>query len=196
MRDIQVSRPVLIALIGAIVVGGFLYFKSQSGEEVAPPPPVAAATAATGATGGSTAAAGASGATGETMSAAEKKAQKRKEARAKLVRAAKEKGMPLDVYEALQDDKAVLIFFWNPNGQTDQHVNQAVNELKNARGSKLYVVKEKISNKSRYQGIAKVAEITQTPGIVMLYGRAADAWQGYIDETALNSRLTQLLKQG
>ena len=55
MRDIQLSRPVLIALVGAILVGGFLYFKSSQSSDVTAPAPVttADATPATGATGAS-----------------------------------------------------------------------------------------------------------------------------------------------
>lgn len=191
MRDIQVSRPVLIALVGAILVGGFLYFKSSSGSDVAPPPPVpaASATSATGSTGGAT---GGTGASGPTMSAAEVRAQKRKEARAKLVAAAEAAGMPLGVYEPLQQGKVVMIFFWESEAQDDQQVNQSVNEVKNHRGSGIKVIKEPISNKSNYDGIAKAADITQTPGIIILYGDQADTWQGWIDGDALNSRVTRL----
>jgi hypothetical protein len=199
MRDIQASRPVLIALVGAILVGGFLFYKSQSGEEVAPPPPVAEQPAATGATGATTPETGPTGGTGETgkkLTAKEKREKARKERRAKAIAAAKEKGMPLPVYEGLKAHKIVMIYFWNPNAKADQHVNDAVSEVKQDRGSKIVVIREKIENKSRYQGIAKVAEITQTPGIVTLYGKAADAWQGYIDGVALNTRVDNVVSQG
>jgi hypothetical protein len=203
MRDTQVSRPVLIALIGAILVGGFLFYKSQSSEEVAPPPPVTEQPAPTGATGDSaTGATGKDGATGQTgstgkkLTAAERRAKRRAARRKKLIAEAEAKGMPLTVYKGLKANKVVLIFFWTPDATTDQHVNQAVKELKSRHGDKLVVVKEKISNKSRYQGIAKVTEITQTPGIVMIYGTAADAWQGYIDGGALNVRYEHLLAMG
>lgn len=193
MRDIQISRPVLIALVGAILVGGyFLFFKSSSSNEVAVAPPTSVQTAATGATGGSTGETGGTGASGPTMSASEVRAQKKKAARKKLVAAAEEKGIPLNVYEPLQDGKTVMIFFWTEKGQDDQHVNQAVDEVKKHRGSDLVVIKETVDNKSRYDGIAKAAEITQTPGILIVYGEKADTWQGYIDGDALNSRVTRL----
>lgn len=200
MRDIQVSRPVLIALVGAILVGGFLFFKSQSSTEVAPPPAMPAAAAATDATGGSTAAVAAAkaaadvtGATGDTPTAAERRAERRK----KLVAAAEAAGMPLTVYNALHEHKVVLIFFRNVKGQTDQHVNQAVDELKGIRGSKVLVIKEDINDKPKYNGIARVAEITQTPGIVMVYGvdgAMGDSWEGYIDSAALDARFGRLIE--
>lgn len=192
MRDIQISRPVLIALVGAILVGGFLFFKSSSSSEVAVAPPTSVQTAATGATGGPTGGTGGTGASGPTMSASEIRAQKKKEARAKLVAEAEEKGIPLNVYEPLQDGKTVMIFFWTEKGQDDQLVNQSVNEVKKYRGSDLVVIKETVDNKSRYDGLAKAAEITQTPGILMVYGDKADTWQGFIDGDALNSRVTRL----
>lgn len=193
MRDIQISRPVLIALIGAIVVGGyFVFLKPSSSDELAVAPPTSVQTAATGSTGGSTAAAGVTGATGPTMSASEIRAQKKKEARKALVAAAEEKGIPLTVYEPLQDGKTVMIFFWTKSGQDDQHVNQAVDEVKKRRGSELVVIKETVENKSRYDGIAKAADITQTPGVLIVYGEKADTWQGYIDGEALNARVTRI----
>lgn len=204
----QLSGPVRYALVGVLIAGAFFLAKSQlGGEEAAPPPPVAAAPAPTGETGstdvatkidvkGPTGGTGETGATGETMSADEKREAARKERRAKAIAAAKDAGMPLTVYEGLKDHKAVVIYFFNPKGQTDQHVDQAVKEMKAERGSKVLVIHEKIENKSRYQGIAKVAEITQTPGLVILYGKAADAWQGYIDGATLNSRVGRVIAQG
>jgi hypothetical protein len=197
MSDIQISRPVLIALVGAILVGGFLYMKSSSGSETVPPPPTSLASSATGATGGSTGATGGSGATGESgkrKSVAEIREQKAKAARKQLVAAAEAKGYPLNVYEPLQDGKIVLIFFVTEKGQDDQHANQAVNEVKQLRGSSMVVIKEPVTNKSKYDGIAKAAEITQTPGILVVYGDKADTWQGYIDGDALNSRVTRLVR--
>ncbi|MBI2691468.1 MAG: hypothetical protein HYX29_05960 [Solirubrobacterales bacterium] len=192
MRDIQISRPVLIALVGAILVGGFLFFKSNSNNEVAVAPPTSVQTAATGATGGSTGGTGGTGASGPTMSASEIRAQKKKEARAKLVAAAEEKGIPLNVFEPLQDGKTVMILFWTKKGQDDQLVNRSVNEVRKNRGSDLVVIKETVGNKSRYDGLAKAAEITQTPGILIVYGDKADTWQGFIDADALNSRVSRL----
>jgi hypothetical protein len=190
MRDIQISRPVLIALVGAILLGGFLVLKPGASEDVVPPP--TSVQTPTGATGGATAAAGATGASGPTMSTAEIRAAKKKEARKELIAAAEEKGIPLRVFEPLQDGKAVMIFFWTEKGQDDQHVNQAVDEVKKHRGSDLVVIKEPVTNKSNYDAVAKAAEVTQTPGIIILYGDKADTWQGYIDGDALNSRVTRL----
>jgi hypothetical protein len=192
MRDIQISRPVLIVLVGAILVGGLYMFKSSSGGDAAPPPPTSLASSATGATGGATGGTGGTGPSGETMTAAEKRAEKAKEARKKLVAAAEEAGMPLKVYSPLQDGKIVMIYFYTKGGQDDQHVSQAVDEVDKHRGSEMVTIKEPVTNKSRYDGIAKAAEITQTPGILIMYHDLADTWQGYIDGDSLNARVTRL----
>ncbi len=193
MKDTQVSKPVLILLVVVVVLGGgYLFMQSQSSDEPAPPPP--AATQPTGATG---ATAGATGPTGEAekMTAAERRAERRRKQRAELRAAAKAAGMPLNVFTALRDGKAVLIFFWNSKAEADQHANQAVKEVAAEHPNTLVVIREPISNKSRYQGIAKVTEITRTPGIVVLNDKMADAWQGYIDGVALNSRVEHVLDQ-
>ena len=200
MKDIQISRPVLIAIVGAVLLGGFLLFKG-GGEEVAPPPAPAPAASATGATDtaavkkgkGATGATGASGATGQTT--ADKQAELKKLRRERLVKAAKESGMPLPVYSAIKDGKVVLIYFYTPQGQDDQTVSENVELLKQYRkGVKpsLVVFKEKISNKSKYDGIADAAELTQTPGIVILYKEDAASAQGYVDADVLNLKITRL----
>lgn len=200
MSDIQLSRPVLIALVGAILLGGFVLLRGGSGEELPPPnpAPAASATGSTGATAdsGATAATGTTGATGATGKTKETLAQKRrrlaKARRAKLVADAKAAGMPTPVYTALKNDKIVMIFFWEPDGKDDQRVNDSVKNLQKDRGSSLVVFREQIANKSKYDGIAQAAELTQTPSIVILYKDEADTAQGYIDAAALNTKITRL----
>lgn len=200
MSDIQISKPVLIALIGAIVLGGFVLMRGGDGEELPPPPP-AAATAPTGTTGttGETAnAAGASSATGATGTVKDKEtlAEKRRriarERRQKLVEEAKAAGMPTPVYSALKDDKIVMIFFWEPDAKDDERTNDAVLNLQDYRGSSLKVFREQIANKSKYDGIAQAGELTQTPSMVILYKDEATTAQGYMDAAAINAKITKL----
>jgi hypothetical protein len=126
------------------------------------------------------------------MSAADIRQQKAKEAHAALVAAADEKGYPLNVYKPLQEGKVVMIFFETKGGQDDQLVNQSVDEVKKHRGSDMVVIKESVTHKSHYDAIAKAADITQTPGVLIVYGDLADTWQGYIDGDSLNARVTRL----
>lgn len=186
MRDIQISKPILIALVGAVLVGGYMFYSSsKSGEEIVPSTP--APTQATGKTG----ATGASGATGATAKSGPTLKEIRAKRRKALRKKAKEAGIPLDVYMARRDGKEVVIFFWEPDGKDDKRVNDALNAVKKER-SKLVVFRDRISNKSRYDGIAQAAEITQTPGLVLVYRTRADAWLGYIDEGTLNELLERL----
>lgn len=200
MSDIQISKPVLIALIGAIVIGGFVLMRGGSGEELPPPPP-AAATAPTGSSGstgetkqasGATAATGATGAVEDKETLAEKRRRIARERRQKLVEEAKAAGMPTPVYSALKDEKIVLIFFWEPQGKDDERTNDAVLNLQDYRGSSLKVFREEIANKSKYDGIAQAGELTQTPSMVILYKDEATTAQGYMDSAAINAKITKL----
>lgn len=197
MKDTQVSRPVVIALAAAILLGAYLLFFRSSEEVVPPPPPPAApVTAATGATGkagakGSTSATGATGA--DQPTAAERKQQRQEARRRKLMEAAREKGIPFPIYTALNQGKVVILFFNNPNDSASQKVNTAVKQVYDDWGSKkMMVVRDDIKNVSRYAGIAKATEITQTPGLVIVYKEKADTWMGYIDQVALDSRVKRL----
>lgn len=213
MSDIQISRPVLIALVGAVLVGGFLFFKSSSGGDDLAPPATVAVTAATGATGSSdsTGATGASkkekaaaagsiastklvptGSTGQMITRKQARELKAKEKRQKLIAAAEAAGMPVSVYKPLQDGKIVMIYFWNKKATDDDRVNNNIKNVQKYRGSSLIVKRETIDHVSDYEGIAKAGQITQTPGIIILYGSDADVWQGWIDSTALNGRITRL----
>lgn len=203
MSDIQISKPVLIALVGAIVLGGFVLLRGGSGEELPPPAPVVTS-AATGETGstekagptGPTAAAEATDVTGAVKQAKETAAEKRRrvrvERRKKLVADAKAAGMPTPVYDAVKKGKIVMIFFWEPKAKDDERVDDSIKNLQKYRGSSLVVFREEIANKSKYDGIAQAAELTQTPGIVILYKDEADTAQGYIDSAALNTKITRL----
>lgn len=192
MGDIQLSRPVIIALVGAILVGGFMLFQnSQSGEEVIPPsqPAPPGSTSATGATGeGATGKTGATGKAGDRLTREERRARLRAKRLAKWRAEAKEKGIPFSVYRELRQGRTVLIFFWEPEGKDDQRVNDAVKRVV-ARledsGADTILIREQLKNKSRYDGLALAATITQTPAVLMLYRDKADVHQGYIDADTL-----------
>lgn len=192
MKDIQISRPVLLALLAAVLAGGYVLYTSSQSEEVVPPTP--APTGTTGA-GGPTGASGAKGkgATGKTgaTGSAETRAEIRKRRLLALRKKAAEAGIPFDVYMARRRGKEIVIFFWEPRAKDDRRVKLAIDQVKAAR-RKLVVFRDRIGNKSRYDGIAEAAKITQTPGIVIVYRDKADSWQGFIDAGTLNERISRL----
>ena len=57
----------------------------------------------------------------------------------------------------------------------------------------MVIFRDQISNKSAYDGIAQAAEVTQTPGLVLVYRDKADSWMGYIDVDTLNERMVRLV---
>lgn len=196
MSDVEISKPVLIALIGAIVLAAFVLLRPGPEEEPPlPPTPISQATGSTGAGGD----ASKTDDSAKPQPAAEKNSKQddepaddKKSARQKLIEEAKAAGMPTPVYDAVQKGKIVMIFFWEPKAKDDERVNDSIDNLQAYRGNSLVVFREKIANKSKYDGIAQAAELTQTPGIVILYKDEADTAQGYIDSAALNTRITRL----
>ena len=178
----EVPKPLLLALVAVAIGAGAYFFLGKSSEEVPPPPPVTAATGATGST-------GASGPTGNEKTAAELRAERRK----KLVEAANVAGVPVDVFVARKRGKKVLIFFWEPKGEVDQETNASVKGVKSGDG-KVVVFREKIANKTRYDGIAEAAKVTGTPAIVVLYRDRALLIEGYVSRIALEEQIAQLVK--
>lgn len=179
MKDIQISKPVLIALLGAVLVGGYLFYSSsKSGQEIVPNTP--APTQAT-------------GSTGATSTPKPTIAQLRVKRLKALRKKAKAANIPFNVYMARRAGKEVVIFFWEPRAKDDKRVNEAVKAVKSQR-SKMVVFRDRIANKSRYDGIAQAAAITQTPGLVFVYRTRADSWMGYIDEGTLYERMDRLTR--
>ncbi|MGH2906605.1 MAG: hypothetical protein ACRDKI_07525 [Solirubrobacterales bacterium] len=212
MRDIQISKPVLLALVAAILVGGFMVMRAGQSDEVVTPTatPTPAPTAATGATGstkkhkgkkhktavavaptGATGASGGTGATGASGSTGNHKMTKA-ERKAALKEAAKAAGMPVAVFEAKKAGKEVIVFFWEPKAKDDQRTNDAVLNVEKYRGSHLVVFRDKISNASNYDGIAQAGQLTQTPSMVIIYKNKGDTAQGYYDAAAINQKIQRL----
>jgi hypothetical protein len=191
MRDIQISRPVLLALLAAVLAGGYLYYNASknSGETVTQTPAPTGATGHTGRT-GATGHTGRTGVTGPT----ESPAAIRKRRLAALNAKAAAAGIPLPVYLARRAGKVIIIFFWEPAGKDDQRVNAAVNAISKAGKKKIVVFRDRIGHKSAYDGIAQAANITQTPGLVLVYRKKADFWQGYIDTGTLVEKLARLTR--
>jgi hypothetical protein len=220
MRDIQLSKPVLIALVGAILIGGFLLLRGGQDEVIAPPQASApggatSATSSTGSTGKTSVhkkikkkttvvvvkkpaggptggATGATGGSGATGAVKQTAKQIAEERHKKLVEAAKAAGMPLPVYEAKKAGKEVVIFFWEPKAKDDQRTNDALLNVKKYRHGHTVIFKDKIDNASKYDGIAQAGQLTQTPSMVIVYKNKADTAQGYYDADAINQKIVRL----
>lgn len=202
----EVPKPLLIALVVVVLAAAYFFLLKGSGEEtVTPPPPPATPT--TGATGGT----GATGAEGK-ADPEKSKAQKAKERDAKLKAAAAEAGIPLDVYLARKRGDVVAIFFFEPRGAVDKRVKDDVylvrKVLRNdnnkygiswidARGEKIkirmVVFPDRISNKSRYEGLAEAAKVSETPALILLYKDKAKLLQGYVDASSIYETIGQMV---
>jgi hypothetical protein len=167
----EVPKPLLIVLV-VVVVGAGAYFLLGNSAEETPPPPTTPPTSATGGT----------GPTGGGPTDATPKKSKRelaKERRQKLIDAANEAGMPLDVYLAKKRGKKVLIFFWEPKGKVDQRVKDSVDTVA-ADDDKVVVF--------------EAAKVTGTPAIVIIYRDKAGLVVGFVESGALAERIAQVVR--
>lgn len=180
----EVPKPLLIALIVVVAAAAAYFVLGKSSDSTAPAPPPPPVTPATGATGEPTG----PSSTADKKTAAELRAERRQ----KLREQANAAGLPLDVFMARKRGKVVLILFYEPRGQVDQRVDEAVVAVRGG-SSKVVVFRERISNKSRYDGIAEAAKVTGTPAIVVIYKDRAALIEGYIDAAALKERIAQIV---
>ena len=176
MRDIEISRPVLIALIGAILMGGFLFYRStQSGEEVVPPTPAP------------TAAHGRDRAVGSDRRFRSHRADRdgRRTPRARPQGAHRQAQGPgrrgrhslrrLHRTQGRQRGRDLLLGARRQRRHPRQQRAQRTREAAHRSWS---IFRDEISNKSAYDGIAQAAEVTQTPGLVLVYRDKADSLDG------------------
>ncbi len=179
MGNQEVPKPLLIALLVVVAATAAYFMLGRSSE---PAPPATQVTPATGATGG-----------GPTSTEVKKTAAELRAERLKKLREqANEAGLPLDVFMARKRGDVVLIFFYEPKGKVDQRVDSAVAAVR--RGNKNVIVfRERIANKSRYDGIAEAAKVTGTPAVVLIYGTRAALVEGFIDTASLKERIAQIV---
>lgn len=181
LEEIKNSRPVQIALAAVVLIGGYLLLAGGDEEAVPPSPPTVAPAPATGAT-------GETGPTGEARTPAEIRRQRR----ADEPLAAKAAGLPVEVYRAKARGQIVMIFFLEPRGKDDQAVDDAVRQVDRER-PRTVVFRDRIRNTSRYEGIAEVAKVNQTPSIVILFRSRAVAIEGYIDSGTLKQKVNEVV---
>jgi cytoskeletal protein RodZ len=198
-----VSRPVLLALLGAVLIGA-LYFATMGGRDsggdaaesaAAPTPTKPAAKAKSKADSPGAKRAKAAAASTKTAKAAKAPAASAQASagKAKLVapqskpaapKAAAPVGVPAAVTKALADKRVVVLFFYQRGSADDDATGKAVDSLRGRSGVKVFSAP--ITRLADFRGVTGGAGVSQAPAVVIL-GREGSARliEGYVDSETL-----------
>jgi hypothetical protein len=203
----SLPKPALYGLIGVVAfMGLFMFTRSRSGSKdaSAPVPAEGAAAPSSGAgpaaAGGSasqpaTAAPSAAGDAAQAPSAASESPAPAPTGGSATTVESSPNGLPAPVARALNAKKTVVLLFWNPAAVDDQSVKGSVDRL-SARGGKVAVFSDGVESLSRYTQITAVANVTQTPSVVIVDRTGkAEVQAGYIDFQTLDQFVESALKR-
>lgn len=178
---IDLPRPAIIAVLGVIVLAvTFLVTKAGDNASVSTPAP--ATTTNTGTTATSTT----STATATTTTTA-------KPATPKQPAVTAGQGLPDDVARALNSDKVVVLFFYEPAASDDQATRAAIRAVRSA-GSGVALFQDTVSHISDYRRLVGSLGISQSPAMVVIdRNRHADLLQGYLDSGTIRQTVRDAL---
>jgi len=174
-----ISRPILIALIVAVVAAVGFYATqgsrnaSDDSADVAVTPPAA--------TPAPEAEAPAKSAKADApVAKADKQVERAERSRARREAA---DGIPLPVQRALDDRKLVILFFYKSGSADDQATARGVAAL---RGPRVAVFSNPVGRLAKYRGLVGQLGISQAPAVVIIRkDRTARVVEGYIDPATL-----------
>ena len=177
-------RPALIAVLGVLVLA-VTFFLTKAGDNTSPSPtPVTTTTTAT-ATGKTATTNTGTTATTTTTAKPAKPAQP-------TVTAGQ--GLPDNVARALNSDKVVVLFFYEPAASDDQATLAAVRAVRSAGGSGVALFQDTVSHISDYRRLVGSLGISQTPVMVVIdHNRHAALLQGYLDSGTIRQTVRDAL---
>lgn len=182
-QRIDLPRPAIIAAVGVLLLAiTFLVTKAgdDNGGSVATPATSTATQTTTAATGtDTTATTGTSTASTGTSTAAAPAKPKQPQVQAGP-------GLPSDVARALNDNKVVVLFFYEPAASDDQATRAAVRAARSAAnpaaGHAVAVFQDVVARISDYRRVVGSLGISQSPAMVVIdRNRKANLLQGYLD---------------
>ena len=170
-----VSRPLLIALVAAVVaVVGFYASQSMRNSTDASAPVIATAPSEPPATEDASSRA-ARKPVGESPAGKSPRTRERSPERV---------GVPGPVGRALDARRQIVLFFYKPGSADDRATARAVADLRGRRG--LAVFTDPIGRLARYRGVIGELGISQAPAVVIVgRDRSARVIEGYVDPATL-----------
>lgn len=181
-QRIDLPRPAIVALLGVLVIAAtFLVTKAgdDSGSVAAPTTSSATSTTATG-----TDTTTSTGTTSTTTTTPTKPKQPALAAGA---------GLPSDVARALNANKVVVLFFYEPAASDDQATRAAVRAVRSAGGG-VALFQDTVSRISDYRRLVGALGISQSPAMVVIdRNRKAELLQGYLDSGTIRQTVRDAL---
>lgn len=167
-----ISRPLLIALVAAVVAAVGFYATQGSRNAADDPAPVASTPAPP--------AEPAAPKAKETRTEVASIAKRAERSRAKREASA---GVPRPVQRALDARKLVVLFFYKPGSADDQATARGVSAL---RSRNVAVFTDPVDRLAKYRKLIGQLGISQAPAVVIIRkDRTARVVQGYIDPATL-----------
>lgn len=169
-QRIDLPRPAIVALLGVLVLAA-TFFVTKAGNDSGSAAPSTTASTSTTATGTDTTATGTTSTTTTNTTPAKPK-------QPVLTAGA---GLPSDVARALNANKIVVLFFYEPAASDDQATRAAIRAVRSAgRGVALF--QDTVSRISDYRRVVGALGISQSPAMVVIdHNRKAELLQGYLD---------------
>lgn len=177
---IDLPRPAIIAVLGiAVLAITFLVTKAgDNAANVIAPVTSATTTTATGT--------GATTSTSTTSTTATP-------AKPKEPAVAAGQGLPSDVAHALNSDKVVVLFFYEPAASDDQATRAAIRAVRSA-GSGVRLFQDTVAHISDYRRVVGSLGISQSPAMVVIdRNRKAELLQGYLDSGTIRQTVRDAL---
>jgi hypothetical protein len=179
-QRIDLPRPAIIALVGVLLLA-ITFFVTKAGDNggSAAAPATSTASQTTTATGTDTTATTGTTSTTGTSTAATPAQPKQPKVQAGP-------GLPSDVARALNANKVVVLFFYEPAASDDQATRAAVRAARSAAnpaaGRAVAVFQDVVARISDYRRVVGSLGISQSPAMVVIdRKRKADLLQGYLD---------------
>jgi hypothetical protein len=178
--SLPVSRPVLIALIGAVLFAGIFTLHRRGGKSEPASATSSQPTPSTSSPQTSQPASPSQPATQPQTSSPT--STPRSPTRASSSRSVSHKtALPRPVRRAIDAHKVVVLLLWNPKGVDDKAVKSAVDSLPR-RGGNVRVFTDTSRHASRYVRITSATNVSQTPTLVVVNRRGkARVATGYLD---------------
>jgi hypothetical protein len=182
----DLPRPAIIAALGVIVLA-ITFLVTKAGDDVgsvAVPTPSVKTTTGTSAT----------TATGTDTTASTGTSTAPAPAKPKQPEVTAGPGMPSGVARALNANKIVVLFFYEPAASDDQATRAAVRAVRGAGGSQVRLFQDVVARISDYRRVVGSLGISQSPAMVVIdHNRKAELLQGYLDSGTIRQTVRDVL---